>query len=124
LAQNLSNPKKLINHTSHSTSKLPQRGLLATITKNITPGRDQNTIFPEGLAYDVKKEHYRTPIVNSVFGHVADLSKALSGNKKRDLSILLEKSPVVPYGSDLSNLMSGFQSLRELMNSTRSHFRL
>jgi site-specific DNA recombinase len=92
LAQNLSNPKELINYTAHTASKLP------TVWASGDYHRKQifqNTIFPEGLAYDAKLEHYRTPIVNSVFGHVADLSRALSGNKKRDLSILLEKSPVV-----------------------------
>jgi site-specific DNA recombinase len=92
LAQNLSNPKELINYTAHTASKLP------TVWASGDYHRKQifqNTIFPEGLAYDAKLEHYRTPIVNSVFGHVTDLSKALSGNKKRDLSILLEKSPVV-----------------------------
>jgi site-specific DNA recombinase len=92
LAQNLSNPKELINYTAHTASKLP------TVWASGDYHRKQifqNTIFPEGLAYDAKLEHYRTPIVNSVFGHVAYLSRALSGNKKRDLSILLEKSPVV-----------------------------
>ena len=93
LAQNLSNPKELINYTAHTASKLPTVWASGDYYKKQI---FQNTIFPQGLAYDAKLEHYRTPIVNSVFGHVADLSKALSGNKKRDLSILLEKSPVVP----------------------------
>ena len=93
LAQNLSNPKELINYTAHTASKLPTVWASGDYHKKQI---FQNTIFPQGLAYDAKLEHYRTPIVNSVFGHVADLSKALSGNKKRDLSILLEKSPVVP----------------------------
>ena len=93
LAQNLSNPKELINYTAQTASKLPTVWASGDYYKKQI---FQNTIFPQGLAYDAKLEHYRTPIVNSVFGHVADLSKALSGNKKRDLSILLEKSPVVP----------------------------
>ena len=92
LTQNLSNPKELINYTAHTASKLPTVWASGDYHKKQI---FQNTIFPEGLAYDAKLEYYRTPIVNSVFGHVADLSKALSGNKKRDSSILLEKSPVV-----------------------------
>jgi hypothetical protein len=74
--------------------------------------------------YDSKIEHYRTPIVNDVIGCVAQTSKVLEEIKKPDSLNLLEKSGLVPYGLDLSNLLNGFQALRELMNSTRSHFRL
>ena len=56
----------------------------------------QNMLFPNGLAYDSKMEHYRTPKVNSVFGCIAYLSKLLKENKKGDSQFLLDKSPTVP----------------------------
>ncbi len=78
LDQKLSNPKELIHFTCELAS-------------NLSPVWDsgnyyqkqafQNTLFPKGLAYDVKIEHYRTPIVNEVIGCVAYLSKGLEENK-------------------------------------------
>jgi hypothetical protein len=55
----------------------------------------QNMLFPTGLGYDAKIEHYRTPNINSVFGCVSDLSRVLEGKKEGDLSLLQEKSPLV-----------------------------
>ena len=52
-------------------------------------------LFPKGLAYDVKIEHYRTKKVNAVFGCMANLSKLLEGKIKSDSSFLSEKSPSV-----------------------------
>ena len=121
LDQKLSNPKELINFSCQLASKL--RAVWASwdyYQKQIF----QNTLFPDGLGYDSKTNHYRTPLVNSVIGCIALLSGDFGDIKKPDFSNLLEKSGLVPYGSDLSNLMNGFQSLRELMNATRSHFRL
>jgi hypothetical protein len=56
----------------------------------------QNTLFPQGLVYDSKIEHYRTPKVNSVFGCVAHTSRALEEIKKPDFLISSKKSGLVP----------------------------
>ena len=74
LDQKLSNPKELI----HFTTKL---------TANLAPVWDsgdyyekqifQNAIFPAGLGYDSKIEHYRTSEINEVIGYTAQLSKEL-----------------------------------------------
>ena len=56
----------------------------------------QNTIFPDGLVYDSKKEHYRTPKVNSVIGYMAQLSMDLEDNKSRTSQNFSEKSGFVP----------------------------
>ena len=93
LDQKLSNPKELI----HFTCKL---------AANLAPVWDsgdyyqkqmfQNVIFPQGLLYDVKIEHYRTPVVNSAMACIADLSRDLKQIKKPDSLNLLEKSGSVP----------------------------
>ncbi len=93
LDQKLSNPKELI----HFTTKL---------TANLAPVWDsgdyyekqifQNTIFPAGLGYDSKKEHYRTTEINEVIGYVARLSRSLEEIKKPDFSKFEEKSGLVP----------------------------
>ena len=93
LDQKLSNPKELI----HFTTKL---------TANLAPVWDsgdyyekqifQNTLFPAGLGYDLKKEHYRTTKINGVIGYTSQLSKNLEQIKKPDFSNLLEKSGSVP----------------------------
>ena len=93
LSQNLSNPKELIDYTAHTASKLPSVWASGDYYKKQI---FQNTIFPEGLAYDAKKEHYRTPKVNSVFGCVAHLSRSLEENKNRTSLNFLEKSGLVP----------------------------
>ena len=93
LDQKLSNPKELI----HFTTKL---------TANLAPVWDsgdyyekqifQNTIFPTGLGYDSKKEHYRTTEINGVVGYIAQLSRNLEEIKKPDFSKFEEKSGLVP----------------------------
>ncbi len=93
LDQKLSNPKELI----HFTTKL---------TANLAPVWDsgdyyekqifQNTIFPAGLGYDSKNEHYRTTEINDVVGYVAQLSRSLEEIKKPDFSKFEEKSGLVP----------------------------
>jgi mannitol/fructose-specific phosphotransferase system IIA component (Ntr-type) len=89
LEQKLSNPKELI----HFTCKL---------ASNLAPVWDsgnyhqkqmfQNVLFPQGLAYDVKIEHYRTPVVNSAIAYIADLSKGLAENKNGNSHLLVENS--------------------------------
>jgi hypothetical protein len=76
----------------------------------------QNVLLPSGLLYDTKIEHYRTPKVNSFFGHIAELSGALEQNKSRTSHFFNEKSGSVPCGLDLSNFLVDFQSVRMLTN--------
>jgi site-specific DNA recombinase len=93
LDQKLSNPKELI----HFTTKL---------TANLAPVWDsgdyyekqifQNAIFPAGLGYDSKIEHYRTSEINEVIGYTAQLSKELEQIKKPDSLFMKEKSGLVP----------------------------
>ena len=92
LSQKLSNPNDLINYTVHTASKLPSVWACGNYyeKKNF-----QNMLFPLGLGYDVKIEHYRTPKINLVFGCISDLSKVLEGKKEGDFSMLSEKSPLV-----------------------------
>jgi hypothetical protein len=80
-------------YTAHTASKLPSVWASGDYYKKQI---FQNTILPEGLAYDAKIEHYRTPKVNSVSGCVAHLSRSLEENKKGDLTNLIEKSPSAP----------------------------
>ncbi len=53
-------------------------------------------VFPFGLVYDTKIEHYRTPEVNRVIAQIAELSKGLGEIKKPDFSKFEEKSGLVP----------------------------
>ena len=74
----LSNPNELIHYTCKLTANLsPTWSSGDYYQKQVF----QNTLFPKGLVYDSKIEHYRTPIVNSVIGYVADLSRGLGGSK-------------------------------------------
>ena len=93
LDQKLSNPKELI----HFTCKLSAN--LAPVWESGDYYQKQvfqNSLFPSGLVYDAKIEHYRTPVVNSVVGYTADLSKGLGEIKNRTSQNLLEKSGSVP----------------------------
>ncbi|MBI2721470.1 MAG: hypothetical protein HYX39_04790 [Bacteroidetes bacterium] len=56
----------------------------------------QNAIFPAGLGYDSKIEHYRTSEINEVIGYTAQLSKELEQIKKPDSLFMKEKSGYVP----------------------------
>jgi len=93
ISQKLSNPNELINYTAHTATKLP---VVWASGDYYEKQSFQNMLFPSGLVYDTKIEHYRTPKVNSVFGCVADLSKLLKENKKGDSQVLFDKSPSVP----------------------------
>jgi site-specific DNA recombinase len=93
LADQLSNPTKLIEFTCH-------------IAAHFTPVWDssdfhqkqrlQSLLFPEGIRYDVKIEHYRTPKVNSIFEAMAGLSKGCGENKNGSSDLLFENSRFVP----------------------------
>lgn len=68
----------------------------------------QNTLFPAGLGYDAKIDHYRTTEINSVFCHIVDLSKDLAENKNRTSLIFQEKSGKVPRaGLEPARFLSG-----------------
>ena len=92
LSQNLSNPNELINYTAHTASKLPSVWASGDYYKKQI---FQNSIFPEGLAYDSKKDHYRTIEVNDVVGYIAQLSWSLGVIKKPNFSNFEEKSGLV-----------------------------
>jgi hypothetical protein len=93
LDQKLSNPRELINFSCQLASKLPAVWASGDYyQKQIF----QNTLFPNGLGYDSKTDHYRTPVVNSVIGAIVGLSKDLEEIKKPDFSNLIEKSGLVP----------------------------
>ena len=75
----------------------------------------QNVLFPKGLLYDVKIEHYRTPVVNEVIACIADLSKGLGEIKKPDFSKFEEKSGLVPPSRP---------NMNELLEDTRDFARI
>jgi hypothetical protein len=89
LGQKLSNPKELIHFTCTLAANLaPVWSSGDYYQKQIF----QNVLFPKGLLYDAKIEHYRTPVVNEAIGCVADLSKGLEENKNGTFLNLEEKS--------------------------------
>jgi site-specific DNA recombinase len=95
LNYNLSNPKELISFSCNIATKLTP----VWNSGNYYQKRNlQNMLFPKGLTYDVKIEHYRTPEINEVFGCIADLSRDLEGKEKGTSQILFEKSPSVRIG--------------------------
>ena len=61
LDKNLSNPQELINYTCKVACNLSEMWDSGDFyQKQIF----QNTLFPFGLGYDAKKDHYRTPEIN------------------------------------------------------------
>jgi len=56
----------------------------------------QNILFPEGLLYDAKQEHYRIEKINCVFGYVAHCSQELLKIKSRFPLKSSEKNGFVP----------------------------
>ena len=93
LNQKLSNPKELIQFTCKLSANLtPVWASGDYYQKQIF----QNVVFPKGLVYDSKIEHYRTPVINKVIGGVANLSKGSGEMKKSDSQSLFEKSDCVP----------------------------
>ena len=112
LNQKLSNPKELIEFTCKLSANLaPVWASGDYYQKQIF----QNVLFPEGLVYDSKIEHYRTPVINKVIGCIADLSKGLGEIKKPDSLNLLEKSGLVPPSRP---------NMNELLEDTRDFARI
>ncbi|MEI8135995.1 MAG: hypothetical protein WCH21_01590, partial [Bacteroidota bacterium] len=93
LDQKLSNPKELIKFVCDLSSNLTKIWDLGDYYQKQV---FQNTLFPDGLVYDSKKEHYRTPKINSVIGYMAQLSMHLNKNKSRTSQNFIEKSGFVP----------------------------
>ena len=93
LEKKLSNPKELINYSLKLASNLsPIWESGDFYQKQIL----QNTLFPNGLVYDAKKDNYRTPVVNSVILCIAYLARDLEKNKSRTSQNFFEKSGSVP----------------------------
>jgi site-specific DNA recombinase len=93
LGLQLSNPKELINFTCMLAAKW------ATVWDYSDYHQKQRTqylLFPEGIRYDSKIEHYRTPKINSVFKAISCFPKLCDENKNGTSQILIEKSRSVP----------------------------
>ena len=89
LDQNLSNPKELINYTCKMACNLGRAWDAGDFYQK---QMFQSTIFPTGLGYDAKIDHYRITEVNCVFSHIADLSRDLAEMKNGTSQNLIEKS--------------------------------
>ncbi len=90
--QKLSNPKELINFSCRLSANLARVWASGDYYQKQT---FQNVVFPSGLVYDTKIEHYRTPEVNRVIALIADLSKGLGETKKPVLSNFEDKTGLV-----------------------------
>ena len=93
LEKKLSNPKELINYSLKLASNLSPIWESGDFYQNHIL---QNTLFPNGLVYDAKKDNYRTPVVNSMILCIADLATDLEKNKSRTSQNFFEKSGSVP----------------------------
>ena len=113
LNKQLSNPEELIYSTCKLASNLaPVWAAGDYCEKQML----QYALFPAGLAYDSKIDDYRTPVVNSVIGCIADLSQGLGEMKNRTSLYIEEKSGSVPGGLLISNFLLDFQRIRKLLN--------
>jgi hypothetical protein len=92
LENNLSNPKELINYTCKMACNLGKTWDSGNFYQK---QMFQNTLFPSGLGYDAKIDHYRTTQVNCVFSYIADLSRDLVKIKNRTSQNFIEKSGLV-----------------------------
>ena len=93
LDQRISNPKELIRFACQLSANL---AITWDSGDFYQKQKLQNTIFPEGLAYDAHLNNYRTPKVNAVISCIALLAKSLEKNKSRTFQKTLEKSGSVP----------------------------
>ena len=112
LNQKLSNPKELIHFTCQLAANLAP---VWTSGDYYQKQNFQNVLFPKGLLYDVKIEHYRTPVVNSAIGCIADLSKGLEEMKNGTSQDFSEKSRSVPPSRP---------NMNELLEDTRDLARI
>jgi site-specific DNA recombinase len=93
LSSQLSNPKSLIDFTCHLASDLAP---VWDSSDYHQKQRVQYLLFPDGIRYDVKIEHYRTPKINSVFEAMAYFSKSCGENKSGSSDFFLGNSRSVP----------------------------
>jgi site-specific DNA recombinase len=92
LNQKLSNPTELINFSCRLSANLP---MVWASGDYYQKQLFQNVVFPEGVAYDSKMEHYRTPVINKIIGCIADLANDSEKIKKPDSLFSQEKSGLV-----------------------------
>ncbi len=89
LDKNLSNPKELINYACKLASNLVKIWDLGDFyQKQIF----QNMLFPQGLCFDAKINHYRTTKINSVFSYINDLARDTEQTKNGTNHFFDEKS--------------------------------
>lgn len=111
LNKKLSNPKELIKFTFDLSSNLTKIWDLGDYyQKQIF----QNTIFPDGLVYDSKNDHYRTPKVNSVIGYISEIARDLENKKSRSFKNFSKKTGPVTYGLDLSNFLDDLNKIKNI----------
>ena len=111
LNKKISNPKELIKFTFDLSSNLTKIWDLGDYyQKQIF----QNIIFPDGLVYDSKNDHYRTPKVNSVIGYISEIARDLENKKSRSFKNFSKKTGPVPYGLDLSNFLDDLNKIKNL----------
>jgi len=89
----LSNPQELIDYFISISMNLPS---IWDSSDYSIKTKLQYLIFPEGIWYDAKIEHYRTIKVNSLFALNSHLTILSEENKKPDFSNFEEKSGLVP----------------------------
>ena len=89
----ITNPKELIDFTSRLACNLSLAWACGDYYQKQT---FQNTLFPQGVVYDVKIEHYRTEKVNSVIELTSQLSNDSGEIKKPVLSNFEDKTGLVP----------------------------
>jgi site-specific DNA recombinase len=92
LNQKLSNSKDLINYTCKLASNLAAMWDLGDYYQK---RMFQNMLFPCGIVYNAKNEHYRTAKINHVFGYIAQLSKRMAVNEKENFHVCDENSLLV-----------------------------
>lgn len=78
ITQKISNPQQLINFTCKLASKLP---LVWADSSFHQKQAIQNLIFPFGILYDSKIEHYRTTKVKHIFQQMSGFKRVTEGNE-------------------------------------------
>ena len=88
----LSNPEELIDFTCRFASKLAIVWTSADFHRKQTI---QNLIFPHGIHYDSKIDHYRTPKVKYIFERMSCLTRVSGEKKSGSFDFYLENSRLV-----------------------------
>lgn len=77
----------------------------------------QKLIYPQGILYNRENNDYRTEKINPVISVMTGLSNKKNPFNKGTFGLNIQKSPLVPYGLDLSNFLDDFQAIRKLLNT-------